>query len=430
MNPRIEWARALLESDGSVLNLASRPDQDAVTDWVESGVVALTGRRSGPPLIPPGLAASASIGAELTFGVLADRAGLPVPPRDWHRMLSERARFTGWRRQAPWSLGGTCRALRAADGWTVFNLARSEDVDLVPALVCGAAVKTSRQAWQAIARWLTRTTAAEAVARARLLGLPCGQLPPPGQWAGRDDLVAGFATSPVRTTAIADGQPPPRGRPPLVVDLSALWAGPLCANLLGQTGGRVIKVESTRRLDAARFGHRGFYNQLHRGHESVVVDFQSTAGRGLVAGLLERADIVIESSRPHALPSLGFDPVGVCRRSTTTWVGITAYGRTPDSADRVGFGDDVAMAAGLYASDVASGTPVPCGDAIADPLAGMHAAVAALSAYIRGGSSLLDVSMCDIAAATVAARPARPARAQTAIRHDNDGPSLTRCWRK
>ena len=39
---------------------------------------------------------------------------------------------------------------------------------------------------------------------------------------------------------------------PLVVDLSALWAGPLCAHLLGLAGARVVKVESLGRPDGAR----------------------------------------------------------------------------------------------------------------------------------------------------------------------------------
>ena len=39
---------------------------------------------------------------------------------------------------------------------------------------------------------------------------------------------------------------------PLVVDLAALWAGPLAASLLTMAGARVIKIESRTRPDAAR----------------------------------------------------------------------------------------------------------------------------------------------------------------------------------
>ncbi|MFD6065260.1 CoA transferase, partial [Rhodococcus wratislaviensis] len=36
----------------------ARPAPDPVRDWAESGVVALTGRADGPPVVPPGRAAT------------------------------------------------------------------------------------------------------------------------------------------------------------------------------------------------------------------------------------------------------------------------------------------------------------------------------------------------------------------------------------
>jgi crotonobetainyl-CoA:carnitine CoA-transferase CaiB-like acyl-CoA transferase len=90
-------------------------------------------------------------------------------------------------------------------------------------------------------------------------------------------------------------------------------------------------------------------------------------------------------------------------------VSITAYGRTEPYL--AGFGDDVAMAAGLVARED-DGVPVPCGDAIADPLTGMHAAVAALASHRLGGSRIIDVAMADVVAATVAWSPVRTLPAQ------------------
>jgi crotonobetainyl-CoA:carnitine CoA-transferase CaiB-like acyl-CoA transferase len=97
-------------------------------------------------------------------------------------------------------------------------------------------------------------------------------------------------------------------------------------------------------------------------------------------------------------------------------VSITAYDRTGPLADRVGFGDDVAMTAGLAIHD-ARGTPLPCGDAIADPLTGLHAAVGALASYLRGGSARVDVAMHDVVSATMAIGPDAGAEAQ---RHGRD----------
>jgi hypothetical protein len=64
----------------------------------------------------------------------------------------------------------------------------------------------------------------------------------------------------------------------------------------------------------------------------------------------------------------------------------------------VAFGDDAACAAGLAVATGEPDAPLFCGDAIADPLAGLHAAVAALGFYQRGGGALLDISLRDTTA--------------------------------
>ena len=78
---------------------------------------------------------------------------------------------------------------------------------------------------------------------------------------------------------------------------------------------------------------------------------------------------------------------------------ICGYGREEPEADWIAYGDDAAIAAGL--SQVlwdCTATPMFCGDAIADPLAGMHAALAAWSSYLGGGGRLLCVALCDVVA--------------------------------
>jgi crotonobetainyl-CoA:carnitine CoA-transferase CaiB-like acyl-CoA transferase len=180
-----------------------------------------------------------------------------------------------------------------------------------------------------------------------------------------------------------------------VVDLSSLWAGPLCAHLLGRAGCRVVKVEHPDRLDGARHGDARFWRWLHEGHESLVVDFRARPGRHQLVGLLEEADVIIEASRGRALDQLGLGPSQVSTKPGAVWVTITGYGR---SSDRVAFGDDAAVAAGLVASDDRG--PMFCGDAIGDPVAGLSAAVAVTEALAGGGGVHLDVSMAAAVAAT------------------------------
>src|SRR5262249_51789514 len=99
----------------------------------------------------------------------------------------------------------------------------------------------------------------------------------------------------------------PRRDPPLVIDFSSLWAGPLAASLLAMTGAEVIKIESVGRVDGARRGNSHFYNLLNGAKRTVAVDFGDAAALKAVHRLLERAHIVIEGSRPRALHRLGID---------------------------------------------------------------------------------------------------------------------------
>jgi len=343
---------------------------DPVADWADSGVAALTGRADGPPLVPPGRAATIARALSERF---AELTSVRV---DGARLLSERAAFTGHRRRGTVSAGGACRLLPTADGWAAVSCARPDDPALLGALVCA---DVGDDPWPAVARWLREHTGAELAERAELLGVAAGPVcPPPAPPALPRPLA------PRRLAGL------------LVVDFSALWAGPLCAHLLGLAGARIVKVETPQRPDGARRGNAEFYRLLHAGHRSVVLDPATPRGRRALADLVDAADIVIEASRPRALAGFGLDAEAAVAAGTT-WISITAYGR---ASNRVGFGDDVAAASGLVARDT-DGTPLFCGDAIADPLTGLTAAVLAATASADGSGVLWDISMSDVVAATL-----------------------------
>jgi hypothetical protein len=313
--------------------------------------------------------------------------------------------------------------VRCADDFAVVNLVRPEDVESVAAVVeHDHMVADATEAWRLLDEWALDLPVSTVVDRLRLLGIPSGAVPPPGAWWPEGSIPPGFPRSPVLRTELAAG--PRRADPPLVVDLSSLWAGPLCAMLLGRAGARVVKVEFAQRLDGARRGNRDFYDVLHAGHDSVLLDPADARDHDMLCRLLAAADIVVEASRPRALQSWGIDAPALCERTPTTWVSITAYGRR--FPERVGFGDDVAMASGLAVRDPGDEWPLPCGDAIADPLAGMHAAVHAMASHLAGGSRLLDIAMSEVAASTVAWSPtcAQPLEGAPAPVPPDAGPGL------
>jgi len=382
-------------------------DVDPVAAWAGSGAMALTGRAEGPALGPPVgfvervLALEERLVGEFrSLGVALDLDALAL--------LGERAALAGLRRQGDRSCGSATRLLPAGDGWLALSLARPTDVELLAAWL-GNAVTWTENPWSSVAPAVADRSGAELEARAALLGLPVAVLP-----QGRDHTPAagnGDASPasdlPAVATPFGDATPAPLDEL-LVVDLSSLWAGPLCAQLLGFAGARVVKVESTRRPDGARFGPPVFFDLLHAGQESVAVDFTTPAGRDDLRRLLEAADVVIEASRPRALQQLGIDAEALLHNGRPRlWLSITGYGRTGDAAQRVAFGDDGAVAGGLVVRD--NDGPCFCADAIADPLTGLVAAAAVLDAAAAGGRWLLDVSLRRVAAHFAAEANTSPA---------------------
>lgn len=350
---------------------------DGAADWAASGVVTLTGRGDGPPVVPPGTAAT-------TARRLAERLGEVSDGRirlDGAALLGERAAFTRRQRAGAVSVGGQCRLLRTSDGWAAVSCARPDDPLLLGALV---GQEIDGDPWPPVTAWLAGHPGAELAERAELLGLAAAPV--------RRRAVAPFGTTGSARSAVGL----------LVVDFSALWAGPLCAQLLGMAGGHVVKVETPTRPDGARHGEPGFYRLLHAGHRSVVLDPSTASGRRAMGDLVAAADIVVEASRPCALAGFGLDAVA-STAAGTTWISITAAGR---ASPRIGFGDDVAAGAGMVAPD-ADGTLMFCGDAIADPLTGLTAATLALT---TPAGSLLDIAMADVVAATLDGVAAGPAR--------------------
>ena len=363
-----------------------------VDAWAASGAMALTGRRRGPALGPPAplverielVAAelrrtSRHLGAEVSVDALA--------------LLGERAALAGLQRDGAISCGGTTRLLRADGGWLGVSLARAHDVELLPAWL-GTEIPDC-DPWDALADAVAGRVPSELVERVAMLGLPVAALAERAAPAIPPD--APFFPLPLRVTHVAPGPAPATIDGLLVVDLSALWAGPLCASLVAATGATVVKVESVHRRDGARDGPAGFFHLLNADKQSVVLDLGGGRGRATLDRLLRRADVVVEGSRPRALEQLGVDVQRhLAASATRVWVSITGHGRGGRDGNRVAFGDDAAVAGGLVAWE--GDQPLFCADAIADPATGLVAAAACLAALAAGGTWLLDVAMAEVAA--------------------------------
>jgi crotonobetainyl-CoA:carnitine CoA-transferase CaiB-like acyl-CoA transferase len=383
------------------------PDRCEVLDWAASGAMALTGMQEEMPAASPApaLAMLARICAEFARVTRDTGAEVRADPAE---LVAGRAALAGFTRGGRVSAGRSSFLLRAADGWCAVTLSRPDDVAAVPAIIGALGLDGARvQATGTLAQARSALTAAalgvpgeEFAAAAQLVAVPAAALP-----TGAGPLAAGRTSwPPWRATRIAEPLAGARLTGAVVADLSSMWAGPLCARLLGLAGANVIKVESPGRPDGARAGNREFFDWLHAGHRSLAADFSTREGRAAVASLLEVADVVIESSRPRALAAAGMAPGMIPHRPGQVWLSITGYGRS--MPERVAFGDDAAVAGGLvgWAAGQSAG-PVFCADAIADPLTGICGALAVALSRSAGGGELIDLSMRDVAAAFAAAVP-------------------------
>ncbi len=254
--------------------------------------------------------------------------------------------------------------IECTDGWIALNLARDEDVEVIPALT-----GRSGEPWACVEAEASKGSAETLRDRAVELQLP----------------VALVGESPSQPLAAIGCKAPGK-----VVDLSALWAGPLCAGLLVRAGAEVLRIESLGRPDPTPVSSPRLDAMINSGKARLPLDLRTDAGRARLLAEVASADVLVTSARAAALDRLGLAPEAYPH---LTWVAITAHGFAGHGAARVGFGDDCAAAGGLVRWQ--GREPRFFGDAIADPLTGLEAARAVLS----GQGGLIDMAMARVARA-------------------------------
>lgn len=336
--------------------------------------------------------------ADRQLSALARETGSPrIAALTGETMLGERGSANSYRLNGRISAGiGGSHLMPTADGsWFALTLLRAEDRDLLGALfedeaLCGAD-------WPEIEAAALNLPASEMVERGRLLGLPCAQ------WdeAPASPPVEVLATGPLRQR--------PAGHHPLVVDLSAIWAGPLAGHLLWLGGAQVVKVESPSRPDLIRRDDPATFGLINQGKASALLDIAREDHRAALIALIRRADVVIESSRPRALRHLGIDGDALVREVPgLVWLTVTGHGASGEAAHWTGVGNDCGVAAGLTRAMADAGGGVGyVGDAITDPLTGITGALEATSALKSGQARRFGLSMSAIGARALAEEQAR-----------------------
>lgn len=176
-----------------------------------------------------------------------------------------------------------------------------------------------------------------------------------------------------------------------VLDLTAMWAGPLATWLLQDLGCRVVKVEPSFRPDGFRaLDGRGIHpegrqcdpgadsamwNALNYGKQVVDLDLRQATQFDAFLALAAESDVVIDTFSPRVMANFGLDvtPGGATR------VAMPAFGGGPER-DWVAYGSGVHAASGL--GDLGDGRYAPPAVSYPDPVGGFLATLAALAAIV------------------------------------------------
>lgn len=96
-----------------------------------------------------------------------------------------------------------------------------------------------------------------------------------------------------------------------VIDLSTMMSGPWSADILGDQGADVIKIEVPGKGDHVRSlpnRHGGFsamFVNVNRSKRSLTLDLKSAEGVGTLKRLVASADVVVQNFRPGVVERLG-----------------------------------------------------------------------------------------------------------------------------
>lgn len=195
-----------------------------------------------------------------------------------------------------------------------------------------------------------------------------------------------------------------------VLDLSQFLPGPYAAQLLGDMGADVVKVEPPagdplRALnpitgELTGTGTSPFYRAVNGGKRVVFLNLKDDGDRDRFAALVGAADALVESYRPGVLDRLGFGPERLRGINPgLVHCALSGYGQT--GPHRLRAGHDVnylAMTGALAATGPASAPAVPW-PPVADHASALFAAFAVASALAgraaTGKGAYIDTSLAD-----------------------------------
>ena len=192
-----------------------------------------------------------------------------------------------------------------------------------------------------------------------------------------------------------------------VLELGQLIAGPLAGCILAYFGAEVIKIEPPEKGDPLRVwrileqGTSLWWRSLGRNKKCITLNLYTEKGRHIARQLVDRVDILVENFRPGTLEKWGLGPEELKQTNPgLIYARISGYGQTGHYASRPGFASVCEGIGGFrYINGFPGAPPVRPNLSLGDTLAGLHAVLGILLAYIQrrkpgqGVGQVVDVAI-------------------------------------
>lgn len=211
-----------------------------------------------------------------------------------------------------------------------------------------------------------------------------------------------------------------------VLDLSRVLAGPWAAQVLGDLGADVIKVERPDGGDETRAwgppylkdeeGHdtseTAYYLSANRNKRSITVDIAKPEGQEIVRKLAAQSDVLLENFKAGGLGKYGLDYDSLKALNLgIVYCSITGFGQVGPYAPRAGYDFLIQGMGGLMSvtgrKDGEPGEgPQKVGVALTDILTGLYSVIGILAALqhrnVTGEGQHIDMALLDVQVSSLA----------------------------
>lgn len=193
-----------------------------------------------------------------------------------------------------------------------------------------------------------------------------------------------------------------------VVDFTNYIPGPFATLRLAELGAEIVKVEAPAGDPARNTGEGHVFTAHNRGKKSIVLDLKQKKGREIALGLIESADVVVESFRPGVMEKFGLDYESLSASNPgLVYCSITGYGNR-GAMSELGSHDlnYMSISGALAQLKDREGRPVHPTNTFADYIGGLTASERVLSALVSrfrtGKGSHHCISLADNLASMMA----------------------------